>query len=116
MKTFKSISDVARVRNHPAYQTVSRLVARYLLTQPDYNADNDGYVVLMEREDVDRELVGLQLSYRLDEVPFEGVKRIDSYFLASYVPNNQFVLSFLIPDEPWIDGALRRHLESHLDL
>lgn len=116
MKTFKSISDVAQVHNHPAHDTISRLVAHYILTQPDYNADNDGYVVLVEREDVDCELVGLRLSYRLYEIPFEAVKRIDSYFLASYVPNNQFVMSFLIPDEPWIDSALRSHLESHLDL
>ena len=29
--------------------------------------------------------------------------------------NNQFALSILVPDEEWLPGDVRRHLEAHLD-
>lgn len=114
MKTFKSISDVVRVRNEPIYATVYQLVSPFI-ADPHYRPEDDGYLVLIERDDVDRVLDDLNIAYRLSEVPFESVKMIDGHFYAFYLPNNQFGLIFLIPDNEWVSGELRRHLEDHLD-
>ena len=69
----------------------------------------------MEPADTDRVLDDLDVPYRLSEMPFEGVTVIDGLFHAVYLANNQFALGFLIPDESWVTGELRRALEAHLD-
>ena len=115
MKTFKSASDVEQLRNHPLHATVKSLFLSIIAEYPDYRPEDDGYLVLMEPGDVDRVLDDLDIPYRLSEVPFEGVTVVDGCFLAVWLPNNQFGLDFLIPDEDWVTGEVRRHLEAHLD-
>ena len=118
MKTFKSISDVEQVRDDPVYasiyDTVKQLVATYT-DDPSYRPHDDGYVVLLEPDDVDRVLDDLDIPYRLSEVPFEVVSMIDDHFYGLYLANNQFGISFLIPDAEWLPDELRRHLEKNLD-
>ena len=114
MKTFKSIADVEHARHHPLHATIKELASTFM-TESDYRPEDDGYLALLEREDVDRVLDDLDMPYRLSEVPFEGVSIIDGCFLAVYLPNNQFGLDFLIPDAEWLTGEARRHLEDHLD-
>ena len=55
------------------------------------------------------------MPYRLSEAPFEVVTVIDGCFLAVYLANNQFALGFLIPDEAWLPGEVRRVLVDYLD-
>jgi hypothetical protein len=113
MKTFKSIPDVEHARHHPLHDTIEKLVAMF--ADPPYRPEDDGYLVLVEPGDVDRVLDDLDMPWRLSEVPFEGVTMVDGCFHAVYLPNNQFALSFLIPDADWLPGELRRHLEARLD-
>jgi hypothetical protein len=118
MMTFKSIPDLEQIRNDPVHaslhDTVKKLVAMFA-GQTDYRPEDDGYLVLVEPGDLDRVLDDLDMPWRLSEVPFEGVTVIDGHFHAVFIPNNQFALSFLIPDESWLPGEVRRHLEAHLD-
>ena len=116
MKTFKSIPDVNRLRDHPLHATVKKLVSTIINDYPEYRPQDDGYLVLIEPADVDRVLSDLDMPYRLSEVPFEGVTMIDGCFLAVYLPNNQFGLDFLIPDAEWLPVDVRLHLEAHLEL
>ena len=111
MKIFRSMSDVEQLRNDPLYDTVKQLVATYT-DDPSYRPQDDGYVVLIEPDDVDRVL---DIGYRLSEVPFEVVNMIDGYFYGLYLANNQFSISFLIPDADWLPDELRRYLEENLD-
>ena len=115
MKTFKSIPDVEQLHNHPLHAAIKSLVVPVIAAAPNYRPEDDGYVVLIERQDVDRVLDDLDMPWCLSEVPFEGVGMIDRCFYAVYIPNNQFSLRFLIPDAEWLTGELRRHLEAHLD-
>ena len=115
MKTFKSIHNVARFRGHPLHDTVKELFLPVIAEYPNYRPEDDGYLVLIEPGDVDRVLSDLDIPWRLSEVPFEGVTVIDGCFHAVYLANNQFALGFLIPDEDWVTGELRRHLEANLD-
>ena len=116
MVTFKSIPDLEQVRGHPLHATIKNLVTMMIADYPEYVPEDDGYLVLIEPQDVDRVLDDLDMPYRLSEVPFEGVTMIDGCFLAVYLPNNQFGLDFLIPDVDWLPDNVRRHLEAHLEL
>jgi hypothetical protein len=115
MKTFKCIADVDRFRNHPLHATVESLVVPFINEYPEYHPEDDGYLVLLEPADVDRVLSDLDMPWRLSEMPFEGVTMVDDCFHAVYLANNQFALGFLIPDEDWLPGEVRRVLEAHLD-
>ena len=119
MKTFKCITDVEQFRSHPLHTTVESLVVPVLKFYADsghpYSPENDGYLVLIESQDVDRVLEDLEMPYRLSEVPFEGVSMVDGCFYAVYLANNQFALGFLIPDAEWLPGEVRQVLVDHLD-
>ena len=115
MITFKCIADVKQVRNDPLYATIESLFLPVIAEYPEYRPEDDGYLVLIEPGDVDRVLSDLDMPYRLSEAPFEGVTVVDGCFHAVYLANNQFALGFLIPDEAWLPGELRRALEAHLD-
>ena len=115
MKTFKSITDLEQLIDHPLHATVRSLVSTIINDYPEYRPEDDGYLVLIEPGDVNRVLSDLDMPYRLSEVPFEGVTKIDECFLAVYLPNNQFGLDFLLPNEDWLPDDVRRHLEAHLE-
>jgi hypothetical protein len=115
MKTIKSISDVDRLRKHPLHATVQSLVSTMIADCPDYHPEDDGWLVLLEPGDLDRVLDDLDMPRRLSEVSFEVVTKVDGCFLAVWLPNNQFGLDFLVPDEAWLPCDVRRHLEDQLD-
>ena len=116
MKTFKSVPDCKHIHDKGFQATIKKLVSTIINDYPEYVPEDDGYLVLIEPQDVDRVLDDLDMPYRLSEVPFEGVTVIDGCFLAVYLPNNQFGLDFLIPDADWLPENVRRHLEAHLEL
>jgi hypothetical protein len=114
MKTFKSITDVDRLRKHPIHATIKKLVSLIVADQPEYRPEDDGWLIFLEPSDVDRVLDDLDIPRRLSEVPFEVVTKVDGCFLAVWLPNNQFGIDFLIPDEAWLSCDVRRHLEAHI--
>ena len=73
MRTFKSITDVDRFRDHSLHDTVKQLVSLIIADCPEYRPEDDGWLVLIESGDTDRVLDDLDMPYRLSEVPFEGV-------------------------------------------
>jgi hypothetical protein len=114
MKTFKSIPDLEQLRNHPLHATIKSLVATSIVATPEYRPEDDGYLVLIEPDDVNRVLSDLDMPWRLSEVPFEAVTMVDGLFHAVYIPNNQFALSILVPDADWLPEDVRGHLEAHI--
>ena len=117
MKTFKSNRDVTQLlRNHPSYDTVKARVKQIIDAYGrSYSPENDGYVVLVEPDDVNRILNDLLMPYRLSEVSWEGVSMLNGHYNAFYLANNQFGINFLIPDEKWVNGVLRQSLEGSLN-
>ena len=73
MNTFKSITDVEQLRDHPLHATIESLFLSIINEYPEYRPEDDGYLVLLEPGDVERVLSDLDMPYRLSEVPFEGV-------------------------------------------
>ena len=58
MKTFKSITNVDRLRDHPLRATVESLVVPVIAATPEYVSEDDGYLVLIEPGDAARVLEG----------------------------------------------------------
>jgi len=91
-------------RDHPAYDIAAEILARI--------APGEGYLVLIEPQDLDRDLPLPELPIRLDLIDWEGVSHRSGYFHAVHLTNNEFGIGFLIPDS--VDGPLRARLEEHL--
>ena len=120
MLTFKSHDDLRKLHlDDPARPVLEELV-RVLIddfTTPGhpYNADDFGYLVLIEPEDVDRELNEIDMPWRLVDVPWEGASMRDGFIYAVYLGTDDYGMGFVIPDAPWVNGRLRETLESILD-
>lgn len=115
MKEFRSLEDVERARLPDDLARVVRgtlegMIEAYAGSGDRYSPDADGWTVLVEQGDGDdavRDAIG---GSTLLDAPFEGVSVSRGYFLAVWLANNQFGISIVIPDAPWLDPAVRARL------
>ena len=120
MKLFKHPNDMRQLnRSDLAYPVVweqLRLVisAGTWVGHP-YDPSVTGFVLLVEPGDTDRVLSEVGLPWTLLQVPWEGVFKGHDMFCAVYLPNNEYGLTFVIPDEAWLGQTLRDVLVAHLD-
>ena len=120
MVSFKSPEDLNMLSpTDPAYPVVKELVEQliegYTWEGHPYNADWYGYIILIEPEDVDRELDELWDGCRLTNILWEGIMLKDGFFIAIYLANNEYGLTFVFPDSEWVNGELRAMIEDILD-
>ena len=118
MITFKSSDDLGKLpETHPAYPVVKDLVEVLIEAFPEqpYDAEDYGYVVLVEPGDTQRVLSDLDMPWSLSEVPWEGASRRNGCFYAVYLGTDDYGMGFVIPDAPWVNGELRQVLESITD-
>ncbi len=120
MITFKSTADLAELPpTNPAYATVEELVDQLITayTPPGrpYDPADDGYIILVEPEDAQRELDELWDGATLLNIPWEGIFLRNGFYIAVYLANNEYGLTFVIPDADWVTGELRELIEYTLD-
>ncbi len=120
MLTFKSPEDLSKLtENHRAHaiveELIEQLITAYSPTGRAYDAEDDGYVILIEPEDADRTLSELWEGCTLLNIPWEGIFLRDGFYIAIYLANNEYGLSFVIPDADWVTGELRELIEDILD-
>ena len=120
MLEFKSPEDLSKLpENHPAFpiveDLVKRLITDYVAEGWDYRPEDDGYTILIQEGDVDRDLDEIWDGCTLLTIPWEGIMLQGDFFIAIYLANNQYGLCFVIPDAPWVDGELRSSIEDILD-
>ena len=120
MLTFKSTEVLTKLSpDDPAYATVKELVDQLITayTPPgrSYDAEDDGYVILIEEGDVNRALDELWEDCTLLSIPYEGIFLRDNFFVAIYLANNEYGLTFVIPDADWVTGELREMIADILD-
>jgi hypothetical protein len=120
MITFKSPEDISKLSpDDPAHATVKELIEQLIsaYTQPGepYNAEDDGYIILIEPEDAQRELDELWDGCTLLNIPWEGIMLRDGFNTAIYLANNEYGLTFVLPDAEWVRGELRDIIEGILD-
>jgi len=124
MIEFKFLSDLSKLPpDDPAQPTIEDLAKKLLVTTASmarpYDPEADGWIVLIEENDVDRPLTEIwgQDGYNLIDVPWEGVTRDESgeFFICIFLANNQWGLVAILPDRDWLHGELRESIEAHLD-
>jgi len=120
VKTFKSRSDLEKLSpDNPARPVMDDLVKVLIddFNEPGqvYDADDFGYLVLIEPGDVDRVLSDIDMPWTLVDVPWEGASMRDGFFYAVYLGTDDYGMGFVIPDAQWVNGQLREVLESILD-
>jgi hypothetical protein len=80
MITFKSTEDLSKLSpSDPAYPTVKELIEQLITAYSPpgrpYDAEDDGYIILIEPEDADRTLDELWDGCTLLNIPWEGIMR-----------------------------------------
>ena len=88
MLEFKSTEDLAKLSpDDPAFpiveDLVKRLITDYIAEGYDYRPEDDGYTILVEPEDADRELEELWPGCRLTNILWEGITLRDGPFLST---------------------------------
>ena len=120
MITFTSIADLDKLADDDPARPVVKQLLEWLIAPGDfpdhpYDPDEHGQIVLVESDDVQRELDDIDMP-RLVDVMFEGVSIIDGHYHAVYLGAGDYGIGFVIPvDAPWIGDELREVLESLLD-
>ena len=120
MLTFKSPQDISKLSpGDPSYpliqELIKELIEAYTWEDHPYNPDWYGYIILIEPEDSDRTLDELWDGATLLNIPWEGIMLRDGFYIAIYLANNEYGLSFVIPDADWVNGELRSMILSILD-
>ena len=120
MLTFKSTEDLNKLSpDDPAHDTVKELIEQLITSYSPpgrpYDPEDDGYVILIEEGDVDRTLDELWEGYTLLSIPWEGIMLQGDFYIAIYLANNEYGLTFVIPDADWVNGELRELIEDILD-
>ena len=120
MITFKSHSDLEKLHPDDPAQPVIKELVKVLIgdfTPPGqpYSADDYGYLVLIQPDDIDRLLTDIDMPWRLVDVPWEGASMRHGFYYAVYLGTDDYGMGFVIPDAPWVNGRLRAALESILD-
>ena len=80
-----------------------------------YDADDYGYIVLIEPSDTDRVLTDVDMPWTLADVPWEGASMRHGFIYAVYLGTDDYGMGFVIPDAPWVNGRLREVLDGILD-
>ena len=119
MMIFKSFECLSQLgSDHPSRPVVNGLL-NTIITEAErlghsYHPDRDGYVIVPGRESIDIELDLFTPPRKLEDVYWDGVDVRSDHFIAVFLPNNQFGLIFVIPDEGWLPSGLRRVLCENL--
>jgi hypothetical protein len=101
MLTFKSPEDLLELPPddpaHPLVQElIKELIEAYTWEGHPYNPDWYGYTILIQEGDADRTLDELWDDCTLLNIPWEGITQKDGFFVAIYLANNEYGLSFVI--------------------
>ena len=91
MLEFKTPEDLSKLSpDDPAFpiveDLVKRLITDYIAEGYDYIPDDDGYTILVEPEDADRELIELWDGCRLTNIMYEGIKSGQMLLFATHNP------------------------------
>ena len=110
MKIFKSVQDLNQLDpSNPALAVIKKHFVRMAEFYPD-----SGYLILVEEGDTEEPLDLPELKLPWADILWEGVSRLDGFYYAVYLTNNEFALEFRLPDADWLNADLREKLEEHL--
>jgi hypothetical protein len=120
MLIFKSVDDITRLpETDPAHSVIATLVdgliTQTFKTDYPYDPESDGFIALIEPDDVDRPLTEIWDDWSLTDIPWEGITKQGDFFIAVFLANDQYGIVFVIPDSDWVTRNLRQCIEDNLD-
>ena len=120
MIEFKSTEDLSKLSpDDPAYATVKELIEQLITAYSPpgraYDPEDDGYIILIEPDDADRTLDELWDDAKLTNLYWEGIFLQGDFYIGIVLMNNEYGLTFVIPDADWVTGELRELIEDILD-
>ncbi len=74
----------------------------------------EGYVILVEEEDLKQPLDLPELKGDWAEILWEGVSKRDGHYYAVVLRGNEFALEFIFPTSDLIPALIKENLEKHL--
>lgn len=117
MKEFRSLEDVERANLPDGLRdavrgTLTALIDAYAEVGERYDPEADGHTVLVERGDTDEVIRAAIGGCTLRDALFEGVTYDGGCgcFLTCVLFTNQFGITLVVPDAPWLDPAVRARL------
>jgi hypothetical protein len=118
MLIFKSFECLSQLGDDSSRPVVHDLLHSFITSAKDFDytyvPNHDGYVVLIEQEDTERELDLFSPPTKLENIFWEGVHVSGDYFVAVFVPNNRFSLACVIENSDSLPLDLRRVLCENL--
>lgn len=118
MRVFKSLEDVEHAGlSPPVYDAVHAVVKNLVDAYADYGgyvADDHGYTVLIEEGDTDAD-VEKEVGYNLRKALFEGGYLENGCFQTCTLHNNEYGISWIVPDAPWLEPEIRAKLVEECD-
>ena len=117
MKRFESLAAVDaagldREEGMVVRRVLSDLIRASELDKGYYDPAEDGFVALVEESDGRDQWLDV-FGWALPEADFEEVSRQDGCFVATIL-SNDFGVSLVVPDRPWLPADVRAILESEL--
>jgi hypothetical protein len=111
MKKIKTQEDLKQLRGN--VRTTACEEFAKLQKIANYNPDHDGYVLVLEESDTDQD-IKQETASSFEDLLWEGVYFRNNCFVGVILFNNQFGLSIIIPDEPWLNANWRKLLIDNL--
>lgn len=101
-------------------ELLSKLISTHTRKGRQFNPEEDGFVVLIEKGD-NPIIQKSELGYMLKDAPLTPLAQlkpvageINCYITAIHY-DDQFSVHLVIPDEPWLNSAVRKRLEANLE-
>ena len=119
MITFKSETDLQKLpSSNPSYSIIKELIDRLVQeserSKHHWIAEQDGFFILVQPQDLDLILDELHPGTTLRSIPYEGVHYKSGHYIGVSLLNNQTSLVWVFPDADWLDDDLRAVLEDNL--
>lgn len=113
MIILSSIKVVEKARLPPQLVAAATKILQSIHTAHGlrYDPEQDGFLVIITPTDTDAS-ISEKLGRKWQESCFEGVHydEVANSYIAVILRDNQFAISILIPDEPWLDPDIRKRI------
>ena len=117
MLTFRSLTEIQKARLPPRIiEALTGVMKDLLLSFGDaYSPEDDGYIVLITPHTTEADALQL-MGTSWSEARLEGVTcdPVSRCFITCILFNNQFGISIVVPDEPWLDSRFRAKLQAEM--
>ena len=113
MKKIITETDLSFIKSeqvkHVAESEYKRLLDIFQSPGSPYNPGNDGYILVLDESDTENE-IKQYFGVNFQDILWEGVHKVNDCFVGVVMFNNQFGLTVIIPDMPWLNPQWKQEI------